>query len=177
MNFGAIRLLAIDLRAVGFQASGLRIMSVRALMAVCLACVAVPGAAAHPADEGAGVQLSVLATAYRTPSDAAAERFDASVAVYLHNATGEAVTLRGAASPGAGRVRLLQTRRLFGLVVEREAAFIRLDPGESLILEPPDGRVLVEGVPRSALILNGVRLRFDFGPAGMVEALARLPAP
>ena len=134
-------------------------------------------ASAHPADEGGGVQLSILSTAYRDEPMASAEQFDLEIAVFLRNLNGEAVTLRGIDPPAPARARILQRLSFLGAVVERETAFLRIDPGESLVIEPPDGRVVIEGVDRAMLEFNGVKLSFDFGPAGVVEALARLPAP
>lgn len=130
-------------------------------------------ATAHPADEG-GLQISILSTGYAPGADPTAERFDVEIAIYLRNVSGQAVTLRGVISDAAATVRILQTVRLLG--IERETAFVRIDPGESLILEPPQGRLLARDVAREKLAQNGFFLQFDFGPDGTVGALARLPA-
>ncbi len=142
-----------------------------------MSCGAAGLASAHPADEGGGVQLSILSTAFREEAKANAEQFDLDVAVFLRNMSGEAVTLRGIDPPPPARARIQQRLRVLGAFVERETAFLRIDPGESLVIEPPEGWVLVEGLTRAMLEFNGVRLRFDFGPMGAIEALARLPLP
>lgn len=146
---------------------------------IALALVSPTMAFAHPADEGAGIQLSIVSVSVRGDGMPSADDdpFDIDVSVYLRNTAGEALTLRGVDAPTPARARILRTVTVLGVRVERETAFIRIDPGESLVLEPPDGVLLIEGVRRSMLEFGGVRLKFDFGPAGVTEALARPPAP
>lgn len=145
----------------------------RSLLRVLPVLAALSGAAAsaHPADEMRGVLIGLM-SAKRTAQ--AEGRVDVDVGLLIMNQTGEAATLRGGAVEAAERVRVVETVSVLGLEAERQVDFFKLDPGETRMLQPPDGRIAIEGLPAERLGAEGFVLTLDFGPAGRREVVIRL---
>ena len=128
-------------------------------------------AVAHPADELRGLLIGLMSASKASEADGLV---DVDVGLLIMNQAGEAATLRGGTVEGAKRVRVLETVSVLGLETERQVDFFKLDPGETRILQPPEGRISVEGLPMERLGEDGFVLALDFGPAGLQDVVVRL---
>jgi hypothetical protein len=84
----------------------------------------------------------------------------------LRNATGHALTVHGASSPRAERVQLLRRRRLLWLESWQPVDFLRLEGGETVILDPENYALAFSGMTETGMTL--VLVTLDLGPDGEV---------
>lgn len=117
-------------------------------------------AAAHP-DHGEGIHAALVG-ASRT-ADGRPE-----VTISLMNNTGGAVTLRGLLRRHGDVLQITRRRSMLGLELAQPVSFVRLSPGERLLLGPPEYSVTGQGLEIGALLSGDDWIVADFGPDGQV---------
>lgn len=86
------------------------------------------------------------------------------------NNTDNAVTLRGLWTPLEARITIERRRRVFSTVLWQPVDFLRLEPGETIRLAPPDHRIRVETRAPQRVTDGFLLLKADFGPLGEITA-------
>ncbi len=130
--------------------------------ALIAAALSAASAVADVGHEG-GITLVV------TPRDLSIDLSDparAPIAWELHNAAGHPLTIHGASSPRAERVTLLKRRRLLWLESWQPVDFLRLEGGETVLLDPERYALAFDGLADTTMTL--VLVTLDLGPDGEV---------
>jgi len=104
------------------------------------------------------------------PLTIAKDTGDMALRLWMANESGAAVTLRGlSASHGTG-VTIERRKTLFGVEAWQAVRFLRIEPGESVLLAPPDYRITVAAAAKDATETFDFTVTADFGPAGRYDA-------
>ena len=93
----------------------------------------------------------------------------------IGNNTEAALTLTKLRAPGGRTVRLERRREIFGVETWQPVKFLRLEPGRSVVLAPPDYRLIVDPDILAQLNRPGGGVTAVFSPFGPVVVLYEGP--
>ncbi|MEO1331006.1 MAG: hypothetical protein AAFW46_15250 [Pseudomonadota bacterium] len=135
----------------------------RDLLAAGLAAAALPPggpAVGHPDDEYVFPTLFVWRTR-RSPDGTEVE-----VDLEIFNGFGVAATLRSVTASVGEATTLERKRSLLGFEAWQPVGFLRLEPGKTIVLSPPEYRMTIHGIDAPEEETVSFEIEADFGPLG-----------